>query len=113
MKMNPDEVLTSLEDASEWGDPEPARPRKSEKRQRGIVVSVRLSPEEFELVEKHASSLGMPLGTFMRQQALACMTPAVATTWMSSVTWSRPAGAAGSWHTTVPGLEQSLQSTNY
>jgi hypothetical protein len=109
---NADDVLAAIGDESEWGEPEPARPRKSEKRRRGVMVSVRLSPEEFELLESHAKTTGIPLGTFMRQQALACTRPVQTTTWAACLSMSRPTEPAPAWHSTFAGLEKSLNLTN-
>lgn len=68
---DPDQTLESIGDPDAWGEPVAARPRKSEKRKRGVVVSVRLSAEEFATLEAEAQRLGLAMGTYMRQQALA------------------------------------------
>lgn len=65
------ELHTAMGDPSEWGEPiEVPAARKSEKRRRSAVISVRLTPSELETVEGLAAAAGVPLGTFMRQQAL-------------------------------------------
>jgi hypothetical protein len=78
---DPDKALKAISDLGEWGQPVPARRRKSEKRRRGVVVSVRLTPEEFELLDAGARQSGQPLGTFMRQQALASATSRSTSPW--------------------------------
>ena len=79
MSTDADQVLESIKDPDAWGEAVPARRRKSEKRKRGVVVSVRLSAEEFESLETEATRLGMAMGTYMRQRALAAAPPAGST----------------------------------
>jgi hypothetical protein len=49
---------------------EPRRAPKSEKRQRGAVVSVRFTPDELAALEARAQSAGMAVSTFLRSSAL-------------------------------------------
>jgi hypothetical protein len=49
---------------------EPRRAPKSEKRQRGAVVSVRFTPDELAAVEERAERAGVPISTFLRDTAL-------------------------------------------
>lgn len=113
MPTDPDQVLESINDADTWGEPVPARRRKSEKRKRGVVVSVRLSAEEFEALEAEAGRLGLAMGTYMRQQALGALTPAAGRTCL----YVQGAILAGNlnpaWHTTPPvHVEQRPTLTN-
>lgn len=64
------ELIVALNDPDEWGGPEPTKQPRSEKRRRGIVVSVRFSPEEFAEVETRAGLQQIPIGTYLRQCAL-------------------------------------------
>lgn len=67
------ELDASRDDPEEWGTPEPATSepvRKSEKRQRGVVVSVRLTPAEFERLQEVAAGAGLPVSTYLRDLAL-------------------------------------------
>lgn len=74
---NVDESLASQveamkDDASAWGDPEPepTRKRKSERRLRGVVVSVRLTADELAAVQKHALDHGLSVSGYLRSVAL-------------------------------------------
>lgn len=71
--------LTQLSDPDEWGAPEPTKRRKSDKRRRGVVVSVRLGPEELEAIEQRAKVRGVAIGTYLRECALTT-TPMPTTT---------------------------------
>jgi hypothetical protein len=56
-----EEIEAMRDDAEAWGEPvaEPERKRKSERRQRGAMVSVRFSPDELTSVQEHAAEAGM------------------------------------------------------
>jgi len=60
--------LRAIDDASEWGTPKPGR--KSEKRQRSAVVSVRMTQGELARVQAEAQALNQTVGTYMRDVAL-------------------------------------------
>lgn len=80
------ELEASRDDLTEWGEPEPAAAepsRKSDKRQRGVVVSVRLTPSEFEQLQELAAQAGQPVSTFLRDLALA--RGGVASGWQPSI----------------------------
>ena len=62
--------LRAIDDASEWGTPTPGR--KSEKRQRSAVVSVRMTQDELARVQAEAQALNQTVGTYMREVALGC-----------------------------------------
>lgn len=62
--------LHAIDDASEWGTPKPGR--KSEKRQRSAVVSVRMTQDELARVQTEARALDQTVGTYMREVALGC-----------------------------------------
>lgn len=48
---------------------ESPKPRKSERRQRGVLVSVRFTPDELAVVQERAD--GRPVSTYLRELALA------------------------------------------
>lgn len=64
------DLIGAIDDASEWGTPK--RGRKSEKRQRSAVVSVRMTQDELARVQAEAQALGQTVGTYMRDVALDC-----------------------------------------
>jgi hypothetical protein len=63
-----EELDRAINDPAEWGTPQ--RGRKSEKRQRGAVVSVRMTEEELLKVQERAARSGQTVGAFMREAAL-------------------------------------------
>lgn len=70
MKDPVDALERAMGDQSEWETPTRSTRRKSERRQRGAVVSVRLTPSELETIQQRASALGLSVGAFMRREAL-------------------------------------------
>jgi len=69
------EIETKLDemlgDAAAWDTPARAsKKKKSERRQRGAMVSVRLSPDELATVQRAAERVGQSLSAFMRHRAL-------------------------------------------
>jgi hypothetical protein len=64
------DLIGAIDDASEWGTPK--RGRKSEKRQRSAVVSVRMTQDELARVQAEAQAAGQTVGTYMRDVALSC-----------------------------------------
>lgn len=64
------DLVRAIDDASEWGTPKPGR--KSEKRQRSAVVSVRMTQDELARVQAEAQALNQTVGTYMREVALGC-----------------------------------------
>lgn len=68
------QVEAMKDDPDAWGGPEsteaPGRKRKSERRQRGAVVSVRLSAEELEALQRYADERGMALSSVLREYGL-------------------------------------------
>ena len=64
------DLIGAIDDASEWGTPK--RGRKSEKRQRSAVVSVRMTQDELARVQAEAQAAGQTVGTYMRHVALSC-----------------------------------------
>ena len=67
---DPQDPASAIDDASAWGAPR--KGRKSEKRKRTAVVSVRLSDAELSIIQERAHLVGESLGTYMRQAALNC-----------------------------------------
>jgi hypothetical protein len=58
------------DDSEEWGEPKPLT-KRSEKRRLASLVSVRLSPDEVDIVRRVATERQMTLSGFMRNAALA------------------------------------------
>ena len=50
----------------------PKRGRKSEKRQRSAMVSVRMTQDELGRVQAEAQAVGQTVSTYMRDVALSC-----------------------------------------
>ena len=67
---NDADLIAAIDDPSEWGTPR--RGRKSEKRQRSAVVSVRMTQDELARVQAEAHAVGQTVGTYMREVALSC-----------------------------------------
>lgn len=59
-----------LGDADSWETPSRAPKKKSEKRQRGAMVSVRLTPAELARVQQAADREGLTVSAFVRSRAL-------------------------------------------
>jgi hypothetical protein len=80
-----EQVEAMRDDVDAWGDPvpRPKRPRKSERRHRGAMVSVRFSPEELAAVQAHASDAGASVSGYLRNLALATASrPIVTVAWL-------------------------------
>ena len=83
------QIEAMRDDAHAWGEPsqEPKRKRKSERRQRGALVSVRFSPDELASVQAHASTAGNSVSGYLRSLALtAAQQPIVTMTWNGATT---------------------------
>jgi predicted DNA binding CopG/RHH family protein len=77
-----EQIEAMRDDDEAWGEPEPERKRKSEHRQRGAMVSVRLSPDELASVQAHAAEAGSTVSGYLRDLALAAARqPVVIVTW--------------------------------
>lgn len=63
-----DEIAQTLKESRKKGAL--AKKPKSEKRQRGVVVSVRMTTQEFETISNLAEEAAMSLGGFMRGCAM-------------------------------------------
>jgi hypothetical protein len=90
--MREDELAEQIEamrdDAEAWGEPspEPKRKRKSERRQRGAMVSVRFSPDELASVQAHAVEAHTSVSGYLRNLALAAARqPIVTVTWVGAI----------------------------
>lgn len=85
-----EQIEAMRDDAEAWGEPvtEPARKRKSERRQRGAMVSVRFSPDELASVQEHAADAGMSVSGYLRSLALAAarQPPIVVVGWVGAAT---------------------------
>lgn len=60
----------AINDPAAWGPPK--KGRKSEKRQRSTVVSVRMTQDELAAIQEKAKVYGHTIGTYMREVALTC-----------------------------------------
>jgi len=84
------EQLESMRDDPEaWGEPTNKTPakRKSERRQRGALVSVRFSPDELAAVQAHAAEVGTSVSGYLRDLALAAARqPIVTVIWVGAPT---------------------------
>lgn len=67
-----EQVEALKDDPAAWGDavPPSERKSKSERRQRGAVVSVRLSAEELQALQVYADEEGKAISSVMRERAL-------------------------------------------
>lgn len=96
--MSDDNLAEQLEamrdDPEAWGEPEQeqvTRSRKSERRQRGIVVSVRLTPEELSTIQAHAGQNGSTVSGYLRDTALEiARNPVIMRPWMSGFATNFP-----------------------
>ena len=91
-----EQIEAMRDDTDAWGDPVPAprHKRKSERRQRGAMVSVRLSPDELATVQEHAAEAGMSVSGYLRSLALiAARQPVVTGVWVGVTTFNASATA--------------------
>jgi predicted DNA binding CopG/RHH family protein len=66
-----EQVEAAMNDPSQWADePIPVRARRSEKRQRAAMISIRLSSEELEAVQAEAATRGLSVSRYVRDRAL-------------------------------------------
>jgi len=66
-----DEVEAAMDDPDQWADePLPVPARRSEKRQRAAMISIRLSSEELETVQAEAAARGLTVSRYVRDRAL-------------------------------------------
>jgi hypothetical protein len=91
-----EQIEAARDDPDAWGDPvpEPEHKRKSERRQRGAMVSVRFSPDELTTVQEHAAEAGMSVSGYLRNLALTpARQPVVTRLWMGMATFNASATA--------------------
>jgi hypothetical protein len=95
--MTEDELVARVEamrdEPDAWGSPvqEPRPKRKSERRQRGALVSVRFSPEELEAVQQEAARNGATVSGYLRGLALEASQHEVVTpAWMCAAVTNLP-----------------------
>ena len=83
-----EQIEALRDDHDAWGDPvePPERKRKSERRQRGAMVSVRFSPDELASVQKHAAEAGESVSGYLRNLALTTARRPVVTGWVGAAT---------------------------
>jgi hypothetical protein len=87
------ESMRDVPDA--WGEPDqaekPRRGSKSERRQRGAMVSVRLTPDELAAIQAHASRAGTSVSGYLRNLALAAARqPVVSAMWVTGAVTNCP-----------------------
>src|SRR5579875_2434 len=83
------QIEAMRDDSEAWGEPapEPERKRKSERRQRGAMGSVRFSPDELACVQAHATDAGMSVSGYLRDLALeASRQPIMTMVWLGAAT---------------------------
>ena len=88
------QIESMRDDEEAWGDPvqDPKPRRKSERRQRAAMVSVRFSVDELEAVHAHAVEAGASVSGYLRDLALAVTRqPVVTMTWVGTATHNLPA----------------------
>lgn len=81
------EIETMRDVPEAWGEPEPEpeHRRKSERRQRGALVSVRFTADELAVVQAHAAEAGTSVSGYLRDMALAAARqPTITGTWFSA-----------------------------
>jgi hypothetical protein len=84
-----EQIEAMRDDAAAWGEPtaKPERKRKSERRQRGALVSVRFTPDELASVQEHAAEAGTSVSGYLRNLALtAARQPIVTGSWVPVTT---------------------------
>jgi len=64
------EIERMLEDEDAWERPERSTKKKSERRQRGVMVSVRLTAEEMSRLQAAARERGVTVAAFIRERAI-------------------------------------------
>jgi hypothetical protein len=83
-----EQIESMRDDPDAWGDPEPDVPvarRKSEKRQRVAMVSVRLNPDELSALQAHALRVGSTVSAYLRDVAVhAAHQPIIVSPWKGS-----------------------------
>ena len=81
------QVEAMRDDAQAWGDPvhEPRPRRKSERRQRAAMVSVRFSPDELEAIQTQAAEAGSSVSGYLRGLALAASRRSTVTTTFTGI----------------------------
>jgi predicted DNA binding CopG/RHH family protein len=66
-----DDVEAAMDDPTQWADePLPVPARRSEKRQRAAMISIRLSSKELETVQAEAAARGLTVSRYVRDRAL-------------------------------------------
>lgn len=65
-----EQIERALGDDSAWEQPDPGPRKKSERRQRGAMVSVRLTPDELEMLQAASGRQGVSMAAYMRDRAL-------------------------------------------
>jgi len=73
-----DELEKAMNDPTEWGEPiDEDRPRRSEKRQRAAMISIRLTADELSAVQEAATARGLSVSRYVRESALRPVQPNV------------------------------------
>jgi hypothetical protein len=82
-----EQIEASKDDPEAWGEVEapPVKRRGSERRQRGAVVSVRLTADELSRIQQYAAETGLSVSGALRDAALA-----VADAATHRATWRSP-----------------------
>jgi uncharacterized protein (DUF1778 family) len=101
-----DELEQAMNDPTEWGEPiDEDRPRRSEKRQRAAMISIRLTADELGVVQEAAAARGLSVGRYVRESALRPALPSTLYQFeitLTNETWADTATPAG---TIAPEIE--------
>lgn len=89
-----EQIESMKDDPAAWGAAEQDRPARSERRQRGTVVSVRLTLEELNVLQAYADQRGLSLSGTLRTTMLESAARAARRT--SVPQWIRPSSASNS-----------------
>ncbi len=69
------------DDPDEWGEAEGVKSRKPPRDRLNAIISVRLTPDEEDVLKQAASTRGLTLSAFVRAAALHEAAPAVVGLW--------------------------------
>lgn len=70
MSIKESETENMLDDVDAWDVPKRSSRKKSERRQRGAMVSVRLTPDELNQLQAAAKERGLTVAAFIRERAV-------------------------------------------
>jgi len=99
------ELAKAMDDPTEWGEPiDEDRPRRSEKRQRSAMISIRLTAEELSAVQEAATARGLSVSRYVREGALRHVRPRAVKLVIVNSSASTPAPSTNVPTATAPSL---------